>query len=631
MLPFFNDGCNDDHRQWYLPPDAIMRLGKGQIGDIAFSPDGKKLAVASSIGIWIYNANTYKEFALLTGNWEKLPSRTYIKVKYSPDGRILASINNNYEIHFWNTYTGNLMAKTRRNQYGINDIVFSPYGKTLVSSGNDATIRFWDSQTGNLKGVISEQRGVQALGISPDGKIIASSGGEDNAIRLWDFKTRQNVATLTGATQNIHSLAFSPNGVLLVSGGGDSSIMLWQPKTGKHIHTLTRHTGNVDRLAFSADGKTLISGSSDGTIQLWNAQTWQHRKTFNPGYKHLSFALSPNDDTLANAYENGTIQFYDVKTGHHKATITGYMPGKISTAFYPQNSFTFSPDDKKLLTSSGHLWDVETGQQHVLTEGLKNHNPIVFSPDGKFIASGNKAGGIFIWYANSGVPRTILAGHSDEIACLVFSPNGKYLASGCADYSEHTNKSNDTSIRLWNVQTGRQKTILTGHTGGVACIAFSPDGQMIASGSEDNTIRLWDTNTGQHIKTLEGHTGGVACVVFSPDGKMLASGSRNSENREDKKTDYTIRLWDVNTGNQKYILSGHTGRILSVVFSPDGQTLKSGSQDGSIRVWDTLKGKHIHSLWGYFKFQSVAFSTDVRLAATYSRNGTILLWDISKK
>ena len=592
ILTFLHVGCSDNYREWYLPKGATMRLGKGQIGEIAFSPDGKKLAVASSIGIWLYDANTYKEFALLTGNWEKLSSRKFVKVKYSPDGKILASVNHN-EIYLWNTYTGNINAKIREHIYGITDIVFSPDGQTLVSSSKDATLRLWDTQTGNLKGVISEKRGVKALGFSPDGKILASSGGENNAIRLWDFKTCQHVATLRGATHSIHSLAFSPNGVILVSGGGDSNIMLWQPKTGKHIHTLTDHTGNVDRLAFSTDGKTLIIGSWDGIIQLWNAQTWQHRKTFNSGYKYLSFALSPNNDILANADEKGTIQFYDVNTGHHKATITDYMPGKLSINFYPQNSLAFSPDNKKLLTSSGQLWDVETGQQHVLTEELKKHTPIVFSPDGKVIASGNKAGGIFLWYANNGVPRTFLTGHTDEIACLAFSPNGEYLASGCADYSEYTNKSNDTSIRLWNVQKGQQEALLKGHTGGVACIAFSPDGKTLASGSEDNTIRLWDTNTAQHTKTFEGHTGGVACVVFSPDGKTLASGSRKSENREDKKTDYTIRLWDVNTGKQKFILSGHTGRIFSVVFSPDGQTLKSGSQDGTIRVWDTRKGKYM--------------------------------------
>ena len=202
----------------------------------------------------------------------------------------------------------------------------------------------------------------------------------------------------------------------------------------------------------------------------------------------------------------------------------------------------------------------------------------------------------------------ILKGHTDDVTSVSFSPNGQMIASG----------SYDRTIRLWNPNTGRHIRTLEGHTDDVNSVSFSPDGQMIASGSRDDTIRLWNPNTGRHIRTLEGHTDDVNSVSFSPDGQMIASGSR----------DDTIRLWNPNTGRHIRTLKGHTRAVFSVAFSPDGQIIASGSHDRTVRLWNPNTGRHIRTLKGHGELVfSVAFSPDGQIIASGSVDNTIRLWD----
>jgi len=212
-----------------------------------------------------------------------------------------------------------------------------------------------------------------------------------------------------------------------------------------------------------------------------------------------------------------------------------------------------------------------------------------------------------------GRERNRLEDHDAGISSVSFNPDGKTLASG----------SRDETIKLWDVQTGKEITTLRGHyswgifSSLVFSVSSSPDGQTLASGSEDGTIELWDVQTGKEITTLQGHYSGVNSVSFSPDGKTLASGSE----------DDTIKLWDVQT--QKEITTLHYSGVNSVSFSPDGKTLASGSEDDTIKLWDIQTGKEITTLQGHDDFvTSVSFSPDGKTLASGSKDNTIKLWNV---
>ncbi len=588
-----------DYQTWHLPAGAIARLGKGSIEEVAFSPDGSLLAVASGIGIWFYDAATSRELALLTGHSGSVES-----VSFSPDGSTLASGANDGTVKLWDVATRRNIATLRGHRNNVYSVSFSLDGSTLASGSWDKTVKLWDVATRrNIATLEGHTHWVFSVSFSPDGNTLAS-GSSDYTVKLWDVATRRNIATLEGHTSVVYSVSFSPDGSTLASGSHDNTVKLWDVATRQNIATLEGHSKSVESVSFSPDGSTLASGSRDYAVKLWDVATRQNIATLEGHTRDVySVSFSPDGSTLASGSSDNTVKLWDVATKSWNFFTHTRVAGKVS----------FSPDGSTLASGSWDgtvkLWDVATRQNIATLEAhTSNGYSVSFSPDGSTLASGG--GTITLWDVATRRNIATLEGHTYGVGSVSFSPDGSTLASG----------SSDRTVKLWDVATRRNIATLEGHSNAVESVSFSPDGSTLASGSWDKTVKLWDVATRRNIATLEGHSDQVESVSFSPDGSTLASGSH----------DNTVKLWDVATRRNIATLTGHRYYVTSVSFSPDGSTLASGSWDKTVKLWDVATRRNIATLTGHTSgVESVSFSPDGSTLASRSRNYTVLLWDMS--
>ncbi|MEU4876476.1 helix-turn-helix domain-containing protein [Streptomyces sp. NPDC021608] len=581
-------------------PFAARLLGhRGPVNSVAFAPDGRTLATASSDG-----TVTLRRLADRRTTARFTMSGQVRSVAFSPDGRTLAAGATDAPVRLWSTADHRTRAVLPPSTAGARAVAFDPRGGTLALAAGDGTVQVWD--TGRMRRVESftgHAGQVDALAYAPDGRMLASAGA-DRTVRLWDTVRARPARVLKGHADEVYGVAFAPDGRSLASGGADRTVRLWDLATGRTTSVLTGHSDDVNAVAYTPDGATVVSAGGDGTTRLWDVHSGMPTLTLT-GHTDYTMGVAVN--------AAGTLL---ATAGFDQSVVLWNLGGPVLTA-RPRTEIwqsAYSRDGRLLATADTdhtvRLWDVA---RHRPVATLSGHRSAVFSvafaPDGRMLASAGSDGTLRLWDVAAHRLLRTLAGHHGDVFSVAFSPDGALLASSGAD----------RTVRLWDVAAHRLLRTLTGHTDFVNDIAFSPDGRTLASAGDDLTVRLWDVASRAPLATLTGHTGAVRGVAFSPDGRQLASSGN----------DGTVRLWDVGRRRPTAVLGGHTGSVRGIAFSPDGRLLAGSGSDRTIRVWDvagrrpwaTLTG-HTDAVWG------TVFAPDGRTIASSSNDGTVRLWNL---
>jgi WD40 repeat protein/serine/threonine protein kinase len=567
------------------------------VASVVFHPDGRHLASAGADGlVKVWDLAT--EQAVFEGPCDALRrfGAAYTVAFRPPDGRHLAA-GSGRAVRVWDWMNRELLHAFPGHENHSIPLAFSRDGRHLVTGGASLEgQKLWNAETWRLINTLpAHPHPVSALAFSPDGTGLASASF-DRSVKLWDT-TSGELRRTCWHTGNVMGVAFSPDGQRLASCGEDKTVRVWDATTGREVLGLRGHTGICGCVVFSPDGQRLASASTDRTIRVWDATPLQGNEgqevfTFIQHNDEIrSIAVSPDGERIVSG-SGGTIgggalvKVWDAATGRERVSFTAHTVIVFGLAWHPDGQ-CIATAGADLPVHSVKIWDARTGREVAAPQGVPEslagaYNCLAFSPpDGRYLVTGHLNGAVQVWDARTGQEVGTLGTHGRELRGVAFSRDGRHLASA----------SGDGKVKLWNATRLDKKyldekpeprhTLQALVPGPSVNIAFSPDGKRLATGGEENTVKIWDVQTGNDLRTLEGHNGDVYTVAFSPDdeGRWIASGSEDS----------TVRIWDSRTGKLIHTFRGHTGLVSSLAFSPDGQKLYSGSRDKTVKVWDLTR------------------------------------------
>ena len=597
-----------------LPLEAVARFGRGSVSATAISPDGNLFAVASRIGVWLYNSHTDDFVRLIAVEGTGLLS----VVTFSPNGTRIATGDWDGIAIVWDVATGTELVTFTKTDY-ISSVAFSPDGKFLATGSRDGKAALWDIDTGAARWTVSHTDRVSSVAFSPGGELLATASWDSTANiwdvetgeRCWSFSHQKKEVNITFESGNIETfdngginhIAFSQNGQFFatgtrVEGSNGGCTTLWDVESGEAIWDFT-HEESVTSFAFSSDnrymetrfwsGETDVRYIADGTSTSFHKGKLA-KSTREPPLNHPRdlydwlVNFSPDGKHLVSMASSSSIKTWSVKSGENIKTIDRDEDAGQA------KSLTFTAEGNCIGLSrswgTATLW-VDKEQMAVFShEDIEMITAAAISLDGALVATGCVDGMIYLWNVETQVLLHTFPGHIGLINALAFSPDKTCLVSAGGHKLEikeqdgevyifgDTNNSEDQTAKVWDIRTGTEIASLQ-HLTGVQEVVFSPDGKRLVTSSERD-VNLWDTKPWKKGVTLVDAL--VESFVFSPNSSLLAVGGHGRNAK--------IQIWDVETTKLIVEFSGHKSDVESVAFSPDGTLLASGGFDGVIYLWD---------------------------------------------
>jgi WD40 repeat protein len=525
-----HDTASGEERE-RLPAPAAGVTGEGCV---TFSRDGRRLARLMStsgqgqpqsvVDLWDVPAKRMLRSL-------SIPMYVF-RVAFSPDGTRLATASSALTI--WDTSTGNVEREVHRGEI-ITDVAYSPDGRTLAGASFTGWIGSWDPATGTRGKTLAGHRGeIHRIGFSPDGRRLVSAG-LDRVIRIWDVATDGLPLELRGHESQIWDVGFAPDGHRVASVGfHDGSVRFWDAERGQESIALKDDrpaAAGVPAfgLAFSADGRVLLATQFAGALQAWDPAlgTSPYRIDAVARNGRGWVAVAPASDVLATLDDRRSIVLRKTSTGETIRALDASEGSRIGV---------FSPDGRSLVAGVEGgpigIWEVATGRRIATLEGhTQPVECLAFSPDGGTIASGSFDTTVRIWDFASRKEVMVYRGHSAAIASVAFQPDGQGLASAPIASTV------PGEVRLWDIKTGRDSKVIRGHVGFVRRLSYLPDGRRLVSLGDDGVLKLWDTASGQETLSIAAHSRNGLGLAVSPDGRRLATSGAEG----------AIRIWDSGT------------------------------------------------------------------------------------